>query len=160
MAVYDHGRPIKSVLFSVEERVEMIESVVGNRPNITILSYGAHRRFGAKNQCQSYRARIARLFRFRVRIPHGINQRLAPEVEVVTLIAREQNTFLSGSTVREIASFHGDVSSMVPSNIAAAFLEFFLEFFFALTTSCRFARAYRSRTNLITKHSSLDLFYQ
>nr|DAW96649.1 MAG TPA: hypothetical protein [Caudoviricetes sp.] len=27
-------------------------------------------------------------------------------------------------------------------------------------TSCRFARAYRSRTNLITKHSSLDLFYQ
>ena len=36
----------------------------------------------------------------------------------------------------------------------------FLELFFALTTSCRFARAYRSRTNLITKHSSLDLFYQ
>ena len=36
---------------------------------------------------------------------------------------------------------------------------FFLNFF-ALTTSCRFARAYRSRTNLITKHSSLDLFYQ
>ncbi|NGY85096.1 hypothetical protein F6Y05_00555 [Bacillus megaterium] len=34
------------------------------------------------------------------------------------------------------------------------------ESFFALTTSCRFARAYRSRTNLITKHSSLDLFYQ
>ncbi|NYY74556.1 hypothetical protein DMH88_11865 [Escherichia coli] len=30
----------------------------------------------------------------------------------------------------------------------------------ALTTSCRFARAYRSRTNLITKHSSPDLFYQ
>ena len=41
-----------------------------------------------------------------------------------------------------------------------AFWNFFLEFFFALTTSCRFARAYRSRTNLITKHSSLDLFYQ
>ncbi|MGN4975818.1 hypothetical protein, partial [Aeromonas caviae] len=41
------------------------------------------------------------------------------------------------------------------------FLEFFFwNFFFALTTSCRFARAYRSRTNLITKHSSLDLFYQ
>ena len=40
------------------------------------------------------------------------------------------------------------------------FFGIFLEFFFALTTSCRFARAYRSRTNLITKHSSLDLFYQ
>ncbi len=39
------------------------------------------------------------------------------------------------------------------------FFGIFLEFF-ALTTSCRFARAYRSRTNLITKHSSLDLFYQ
>ena len=45
-------------------------------------------------------------------------------------------------------------------HVVAFFLEFFLEFFFALTTSCRFARAYRSRTNLITKHSSLDLFYQ
>ncbi len=44
--------------------------------------------------------------------------------------------------------------------LLVAFFWNFFGIFFALTTSCRFARAYRSRTNLITKHSSLDLFYQ
>ncbi|MCO5184762.1 MAG: pantetheine-phosphate adenylyltransferase [Anaerolineae bacterium] len=122
VAVYDHGRPIKSVLFSVEERVEMIESVVGNRPNITILSYGGltvdlARKINAKVIVRGLRVFSDFEFEFRMALA---NQRLAPEVEVVTLIAREQNTFLSGSTVREIASFHGDVSSMVPPNIAAA----------------------------------------
>ena len=42
------------------------------------------------------------------------NQRLASDIETVAFITAEQHTFLSSSTVREIASLHGDVSSMVP----------------------------------------------
>jgi pantetheine-phosphate adenylyltransferase len=53
------------------------------------------------------------------------NQRLAPEIEFVTLITREEHTFLSGTTVREIASFGGDVSSMVPPLVAKALYERF-----------------------------------
>jgi len=56
-------------------------------------------------------------FEFRMALA---NQRLAPEIEVVNLITREEHTFLSSTIIREIASFRGDVSSMVPPNVADA----------------------------------------
>jgi pantetheine-phosphate adenylyltransferase len=45
---------------------------------------------------------------------------LAPEIEVVNFITREEHTFLSGTIIREIASFGGDVSSMVPPEVNEA----------------------------------------
>jgi pantetheine-phosphate adenylyltransferase len=48
------------------------------------------------------------------------NQRLASDIETVAFITAEQHTFLSSSTVREIASLHGDVSSMVPPYVDEA----------------------------------------
>jgi pantetheine-phosphate adenylyltransferase len=48
------------------------------------------------------------------------NHRLAPDIESVALITDEEHTFLSSSTVREIASLGGDVSSMVPPHVEAA----------------------------------------
>jgi pantetheine-phosphate adenylyltransferase len=39
---------------------------------------------------------------------------------VVALITNEEHTFLSSTTVREIASLGGDVSSMVPQNVYTA----------------------------------------
>ena len=48
------------------------------------------------------------------------NQRLAKDIETVALITAEQHTFLSSSTVREIATLNGDVSSMVPPHVMKA----------------------------------------
>jgi pantetheine-phosphate adenylyltransferase len=48
------------------------------------------------------------------------NKRLAPDVEVVCLITAEEHTFLSSSTVKEVASLGGDVSGMVPPHVAQA----------------------------------------
>jgi pantetheine-phosphate adenylyltransferase len=48
------------------------------------------------------------------------NQRLNPSIEMVSLITSEQHTFLSSSTVKEIASLDGDVSTMVPPNVELA----------------------------------------
>ena len=55
------------------------------------------------------------------------NHRLAPGIEVVALITNEEHSFLSGTTVREIASFGGDVSSLVPHHVAEALKRRFLE---------------------------------
>ena len=38
------------------------------------------------------------------------NHRLAPDIEVIALITNEEHTFLSSTTVREIASLGGDVA--------------------------------------------------
>jgi pantetheine-phosphate adenylyltransferase len=56
-------------------------------------------------------------FEFRMALA---NQRLAKDIETVALITAEQHTFLSSSTVREIATLNGDVSSMVPAHVKKA----------------------------------------
>ena len=56
-------------------------------------------------------------FEFRMALA---NQRLATDIETVALITAEQHTFLSSSTVREIAMLNGDVSSMVPPYVEKA----------------------------------------
>jgi pantetheine-phosphate adenylyltransferase len=48
------------------------------------------------------------------------NHRLSPDIEYMALITAEEHTFLSSTTVREIASLGGDVSSMVPPFVAMA----------------------------------------
>jgi pantetheine-phosphate adenylyltransferase len=55
------------------------------------------------------------------------NHRLAPQIEVIALITAEEHTFLSSSTVREIASLGGDVSSMVPPHVEMALTHRFQE---------------------------------
>jgi pantetheine-phosphate adenylyltransferase len=55
------------------------------------------------------------------------NHRLVPKIDTVALITDEEHSFLSGSTVREIASLGGDVSSMVPPHVVTALAERFKE---------------------------------
>jgi pantetheine-phosphate adenylyltransferase len=120
VAVYDHRQPTKSVLFSVEERVKMIEEALENPANITIIPFSGllvdfARSIGARAIVRGLRVFSDFEFEFRSALA---NQRLAPEIETVSLMTREENSFVSGSTVREIASLGGDVTSMVPPNVA------------------------------------------
>jgi pantetheine-phosphate adenylyltransferase len=55
------------------------------------------------------------------------NRRLAPEIEVVALMSSEQHMHLASSTIREIASLDGDVSSMVPPHVERALVARFRE---------------------------------
>ena len=47
-----------------------------------------------------------------------LNRNLAPDVESVYLMASPQYSFLSSSGVKEIAMFGGDVSKLVPEEVA------------------------------------------
>lgn len=120
VAVYDHQQPTKSVLFSVEERVKMIEDALDNSDNITIVPFSGllvdfAQTIGARVIVRGLRVFSDFEFEFRSALA---NQRLAPHIETVSLMTREENSFVSGSTVREIASLGGDVTSMVPPNVA------------------------------------------
>jgi pantetheine-phosphate adenylyltransferase len=48
------------------------------------------------------------------------NRSLASDIETVALFTAEEHMFLSSSTVKEIVSLGGDVSSMVPAHVNAA----------------------------------------
>jgi pantetheine-phosphate adenylyltransferase len=122
VGVFDHGRPSKTLLFSVDERVAMIEEALDGHAGIRIMPYGGLTVDFAKKVDAQVIIRGLRVFsdfEFEFRMALA-NQRLAPAIEVVNFITREEHTFLSGTIIREIASFKGDVSSMVPPNVAEA----------------------------------------
>ena len=122
VGVYDHAVPSKSILFPVEERIKMIKEALNGKDNVTVMSYSSltvdfARKVDAKIIVRGLRVFSDFEFEFRLALA---NNRLAPDIENVNLITREEHTFLSGTIVREIASLGGDVSSMVPPNVAQA----------------------------------------
>ena len=120
VAVYD--RPLKSLLFLPEERIALVTQALQDNPRIRVVSYSGMtvdfcRHIGAQVIVRGLRVFSDFEFEFRMALA---NHRLAPDIESIALITAEEHTFLSSSTVREIASLGGDVSSMVPSYVNAA----------------------------------------
>jgi pantetheine-phosphate adenylyltransferase len=127
VAVYD--RPLKSLLFSPETRIQLARDAFVDNPKVKVIPYSGL----TVDFCRSIEARVIvrglRVFsdfeyEFRMALA---NHRLAPEIELVALITAEEHTFLSSTTVREIASLGGDVSSMVPPHVEAALRQRFQE---------------------------------
>ena len=120
MAVYD--RPLKTLMFSPEERITLVRQAFDGTPKITVVGYSGltiefARKVGAQVVVRGLRVFSDFEFEFRMALA---NQRLAADIETVALITDEQHTFLSSSTVREIAALGGDVSSMVPPYVNKA----------------------------------------
>jgi pantetheine-phosphate adenylyltransferase len=120
VAVYD--LPLKNLLFSPEERLNYVRLSFADDKKIRVTGYsGLTVDFCHKIDAQVI-VRGLRVFsdfehEFRMALA---NHRLAPTVEVMALITSEQHTFLSSTTVREIASLGGDVTSMVPDYVRLA----------------------------------------
>lgn len=127
IAVYD--RPLKSLLFSPAERIELAQQSFADNPKITVMGYGGLtvefcRKIDAKVIVRGLRVFSDFEYEFRMALA---NHHLAPEIEVVAFISAEEHTFLSSSTVREIASLGGDVNDMVPPIVAKALRRRFKE---------------------------------
>ena len=119
VAVYD--RPLKTLLFSPEERIELARQSFRDE-NIIVTGYSGLtiefcRQIGAKVIVRGLRVFSDFEHEFRMALA---NHRMAPDIETIALITSEQHTFFSSSTIREIASLGGDVSSMVPPHVEAA----------------------------------------
>ncbi|HEY5901420.1 MAG TPA: pantetheine-phosphate adenylyltransferase [Anaerolineales bacterium] len=120
MAVYD--KPLKTLMFSPEERMELVKTAFHGNPKIQVTGYSGltidfARRVGAQVIVRGLRVFSDFEFEFRMALA---NQRLANDIETIALITAEEHTFLSSSTVREIAMLNGDVSSMVPDYVERA----------------------------------------
>jgi pantetheine-phosphate adenylyltransferase len=127
IAVYD--KPLKSLLFSPETRIELVRQTFIQDAKIKVMGYsGLTVEFchlvGAQAIVRGLRVFSDFEYEFRMALA---NHRLAPEIDMIALITAEEHTFLSSSTVREIASLGGDVSSMVPAHVEAALKKQFRE---------------------------------
>jgi pantetheine-phosphate adenylyltransferase len=120
VAVYD--KPMKSLLFMPEVRIDLVRTAFEDYPKIKVMGYSGMtvefcRTIGAQAIVRGLRVFSDFEYEFRMALA---NHRLAPEIELIALITAEEHTFLSSTTVREIALLGGDTSSMVPPHVYLA----------------------------------------
>jgi pantetheine-phosphate adenylyltransferase len=127
VAAYD--KPLKSLLFSPEERIDLVKQSFDGNGKVDVMGYSSL----TVDFCRSIDAqfivrglRVFSDFEYEFRMALA-NHRLAPEIEMVLFITAEEHTFLSSSTVREIASLGGDISSMVPPHVEKILRQRFME---------------------------------
>jgi pantetheine-phosphate adenylyltransferase len=122
VVVLINHNPRKQCLFTVDERKEMIEKSISALPNANKISVmigkgltvNIAERIGAKAMIRGIRAVTDYEYELATATA---NMKINPNVETFFLIARPEYTFLSSSTVKEIAMNDGDITDFVPSPI-------------------------------------------
>ena len=109
-----------SAVFSAEERAGFITRATAHLPNVSVDTFSTlvvdyARERGAKAIVKGLRAISD--FEYELEM-NQLNRQLAPDVESVYLMASSQYSFLSSSGVKEIATFGGDISDLVPEEVA------------------------------------------
>ena len=117
---------MKTPLFSVEERVKMLEEATKEYPNVKIDSFSGLLIDYAKKKDVHVAIRGLRAitdFEYELQIAQT-NQLLSHgELETMFLTTNLEYAYLSSSAVKEIAMFHGDLSMCVPEFIAKQMYE-------------------------------------
>ena len=106
----------KMPLFSVEERVRMLEEVTGDLPNVKIIPFDGLLVDFVRDMDASVVIRGLRAitdFEYELQMAQT-NYKLAPDVEYIFLPTNLQYSYLSSSMVKEVAAFGGDISNFVP----------------------------------------------
>lgn len=110
----------KKTIFSVEERIQMIQSCVQDYSNIVVTSYDGL----VVHYCKEHQIKVIvrglrnyndyenefSLFQY--------NKDIYPTVETILLLPSSKNQFVSSSAIKELVNFDCDISKYVPKQIA------------------------------------------
>ena len=110
----------KMPLFSVEERVKMLEEVTCNLPNVRIIPFEGllvdfAKELDAKVVIRGLRAITD--FEYELQMAQT-TQKLQSDIETLFLTTSLDYSYLSSTTVKEVAAFGGDISQFVPEAVA------------------------------------------
>ena len=125
VGVLDNG--LKNPLFSVEERVTMLEEVTSYLPNVTVTSFHGllvdfARQCGAGLVVRGLRAITD--FEYELQMSQT-NRIMCPQLDTIFLTTDLRYAYLSSHTVREVGRFGGDLSAFVPPVIVEQVLKKF-----------------------------------
>ena len=113
---------VKQPLFTVDERLEMLRTAVGDDKRVAFEAFDGlladfAKRVGASIIVRGLRAVSDFEYEFQMAL---MNRQLHPSLETVFLVPAVDLTYLSSSLVREVARFGGDVSPLVHPVVASA----------------------------------------
>ena len=127
IAVLENRRKAGSNLFAIEQRLDIIREATAHVPNVEVdaftgLTAEYARRKGVKVLVRGLRA--VSDYEFELQIAH-LNRQLNSSLETVFIMAASRWSYVSSSIVREVASYGGDVSKLVPPASNRALVEMF-----------------------------------
>ena len=120
LAVYD--RPLKTLLFSTEERVALVGAAVAHLPNVRVGTYTGLTIDYARAARANVIVRGLRTVSDFER-EYGmaqLNRGMASDIETVFLMASQRFSYVSSSSVKEIAALGGPIGEMVPAHVEEA----------------------------------------
>lgn len=103
-------------LFGLDDRLEIIRSSVGGLKNVRVDAFSGLTAEYARRQNLRVIVRGLRAvsdFEYELQIAH-LNRQLNRDLETVFIMAATRWSYVSSSMVREVASYGGDVSTLVP----------------------------------------------
>ncbi|AGB19113.1 pantetheine-phosphate adenylyltransferase [Thermoanaerobacterium thermosaccharolyticum] len=111
--------PSKTPMFSVEERVEMLREVTSDIENVEIDCFSGLlieylEKVNSKIIVKGLRMVSDFEYEFQMAL---INKKLNPEVETIFFMTSNKYGYLSSSIVKEVASFGGCLSDLVPDSV-------------------------------------------
>jgi pantetheine-phosphate adenylyltransferase len=108
--------PAKTCAFSVAERVDFLRELMAGVPNVEITTFHGLLVDFAKQKGAHFIVRGVRAFSdFEYEFQMALmNRKLAPDLETVFLMPKEENSVVSSRIVREVGAMGGDISGLVP----------------------------------------------
>jgi pantetheine-phosphate adenylyltransferase len=112
----------KSLLFSAEQRVEMLAPNVVGLPNVSITTFsGLLVEFCMAQKADAIIRGLRALSDFEFEFNMALmNRHLEAEVETLFVMPNEQFSYTSSTLVKQVARFGGNVQNFVPANVAEA----------------------------------------
>ncbi len=117
--------PEKAALFEIDERVELIRSVIGEYDNVEVKKFeGLAVRFvresGARIMVRGLRTLSDMEYEFTMSL---MNLNLDPEIETVFLMSKEEFSHVNSSLLRQIARLGGDLTKFLHPSVKAALIK-------------------------------------
>ncbi|HWT90302.1 MAG TPA: pantetheine-phosphate adenylyltransferase [Solirubrobacterales bacterium] len=112
----------QKTLFTAEERKAFIEEATAELPNVEVQIFANLLvEFARDNDARSIVKGLRAISDFEYEFEMAqLNRKLDPGIESIYVIASPHYSFLSSTGVKEMATFGGDVSDLVPPAVAAA----------------------------------------
>jgi len=109
----------KTALFTVDERVAMLEEVVHKFPNVEVGSFdGLLVHYASQAGASVILRGIRAISDYEYELQMALmNRRLRPEIETVFLMAGEAHSFISSRLVKEVIGLGGNISGLVPPSV-------------------------------------------
>ena len=117
--------PSKNSLFDADERLSMMTELAQGLPNVTVATWNGlivdfADRIGVHVIVRGVRALADFDYEFELSV---MNRSLNPRIETIFLPTDQKYSVIRSSAIKDIATFGGDISGMVPPNVAKALHE-------------------------------------